>query len=312
MGNGRPRMPEMSRSSRSSRWESRSAEECLAVARRVRAGDREAYRDMVEANLGLAFSFARKYEGLGVDYEDLVQAGNEGLIEAVERFDPERGYKFSTYAGWWVLKGIKRALSNEGRTIRLPTQITDLATRIRRAEENLIAEGCCEPSEEEVAARVGVSKKKLRSVREATLTTTSVDAPVEVNTAASRSGSEEEGGLKKGESMGCESAGQEMAGALGYEWKAELEAALGKLSAREALMVAQRYGLGGRDAHTLREIAAVAGISQERTRQIIKKALYGIRTGRHASPLRSALDTGALEEGNTNGDAVSVDEVLAS
>jgi len=254
-------------------WEERD------LARRVQQGDKRARRRLIEKNLRLVVSVAKKYRGRGVGFEDLIQEGNSGLIRSVEKFDPEMGYRFSTYATWWIRQAVSRAVADQARSVRLPAHVVDSVHRLRRAEARLSAELGREAAEGEVAERLGLKVSEVRRLRE-------LNQPIgSINT---RLGGEEEA-AEWGDLIADELSGEEYREAELEPWHPSLHSALEALPEREARILTLRHGLDGGGTHTLREVSEALGISQERTRQVEIKALRTIRTGRHSSLLRRAL-----------------------
>ena len=248
------------------------------LGRRVGAGDREARRMLIEHNLRLVVSIAKKYRGRGVAFEDLIQEGNAGLIKAVERFDPELGNRFSTYATWWIRQAITRAIADHARAVRLPAHVVDAIFRLRRAENGLSTELGRDPSEEELAERLGVDASEVRRLRQ-------VGQPIASTNA--RVGAEES--AEMGELLPDERAGEDYARIEVGRWEGALREAVASLPEREARILEMRHGLEGGKVRTLREVSEALGISQERARQVEIKALRTIRTGRYAGALRRAL-----------------------
>ena len=248
------------------------------LGRRVGAGDREARRMLIEHNLRLVVSIAKKYRGRGVAFEDLIQEGNAGLIKAVERFDPELGNRFSTYATWWIRQAVTRAIADHARAVRLPAHVVDAIFRLRRAENGLSMELGRDPSEEELAERLGVDASEVRRLRQ-------VGQPIASTNA--RIGAEE--GAEMGELLPDERAGEDYTRIEVGRWEGALREAVASLPEREARILEMRHGLEGSKVRTLREVSEALGISQERARQVEIKALRTIRTGRYAGALRRAL-----------------------
>jgi RNA polymerase primary sigma factor len=254
------------------------ADEEKDLSRRARGGDMRARRKLIESNLRLVISIAKKYRGRGVFFEDLIQEGNAGLIRAVEKFDPEMGNRFSTYATWWIRQAITRAVADHARTVRLPAHVVDAIYRLRRAENALSIEFGREATEEELVERLGVKPEEARRLRE-------VGQPISSTNA--RINSEESSEV--GELLPDERSGDDYARVEAGQWELTLVEAVRSLPEREARIIEMRHGLDGGETRTLREVSEELGISQERARQVEIKALRTIRTGRYASTLRHAL-----------------------
>jgi len=254
------------------------ADEEKDLSRRARGGDMRARQRLIECNLRLVISIAKKYRGRGVLFEDLIQEGNAGLIRAVEKFDPEMGNRFSTYATWWIRQAVTRSVADHARTVRLPAHVVDAVYRLRRAENALSSELGREATEEEVVERLGVKPEEARRLREVSQPVSSINA---------RINSEE--GSEVGELLPDERSGDDYDRVEAGQWELTLVEAVRSLPEREARIIQMRHGLDGGDTRTLREVSEELGISQERARQVEIKALRTIRTGRYASTLRHAL-----------------------
>jgi RNA polymerase primary sigma factor len=248
------------------------------LSRRAHGGDREARKRLIESNLRLVISIAKKYRGRGVPFEDLIQEGNAGLIKAVEKFDPEMGNRFSTYATWWIRQAVTRAIADQARTVRLPAHVVDSLYRLRRAESSLSVELGRDATEEELAQRLGKGPEEARRLREVGQTISSINA---------RLGDEE--GSEVGDLLPDERSGDDYVRVEVGQWEQTLVEAVRSLPEREAKVLEMRHGLDGSETRTLREVSEELGISQERARQVEIKALRTIRTGRYASTLQRAL-----------------------
>src|SRR3712207_1369533 len=257
------------------------AQEEKDLSRRAHAGDGKARQRLIESNLRLVISIAKKYRGRGVPFEDLIQEGNGGLIRAVEKFDPEMGNRFSTYATWWIRQAVTRAIADHARTVRLPAHVVDSLYRLRRAENSLSIELGRDATEQELAERLGTKLEEARRLREVGQPISSINA--RIGTASDDDASE------MGDLLSDERSGDDYARVEVGQWEQTLVEAVRSLPEREAKVLEMRRGLDGGSNRTLREVSEVLGISQERARQVEIKALRTIRTGRYASTLRRAL-----------------------
>jgi RNA polymerase primary sigma factor len=231
----------------------------VELGRRTRAGDPEARRRLIEKNLRLAVSVAKKYRGQGLPFEDLIQEGNIGLMKAVDKFDPEMGNRFSTYATWWIRQSIQRAVGDKGREIRLPAHMNEKLRKVRKTQGELVAELHREPTTEETADRLGWEEGKVRSVLEAIPDISSLDQPLGPEAGAHRIGDfveeQESEGIGPGESL-------------------LLKEAVGKLPERERDVLVNRYGLGKGTKATVGELSAKLGISEKTVIRVQRRAEF--------------------------------------
>jgi RNA polymerase primary sigma factor len=257
------------------RWPLLTAEEEVELAKRIERGDKEAKDRMINSNLRLVVSIAKRYQGHGLSLLDLIQEGIIGLIRAVEKFDWRRGFKFSTYATWWIRQAVQRGVANKSRTIRIPVHIAEREQRIARAERELSTRLGRPPTEEEVAKRARLPLKQLREVRQAARAVTSLDRPI---------GGENEGAL--GDLFASEQAPPEEEIGVSLEQDV-LRRAVAALPEREQAVLKLRYGLNGdRDPASLESIGRELGITRERVRQIEAKALEQLAVNREVEALK--------------------------
>ena len=243
-------------------------EEEIALARRIKKGDEQAREHMIKANLRLVVKIARDYEGLGLPLLDLINEGNIGLMKGVERFNPAKGAKLSTYASWWIKQAIKRALANQSKTIRLPVHVVDKVADIRRTEMKLREVFDREPTDDEVAAELDIDTRRLRQYREAAKAPVSLEAPLGVG---------EEDSDHVSEVVADTNAAAPFDHVLQENDSALLKEVFQSLSPREKSILAMRYGLEDDTPRTLEEIGGEFGVTRERIRQIQNEALKKLR-----------------------------------
>jgi RNA polymerase primary sigma factor len=250
-----------------------SPEEEYRVAQRAARGDPQARERFITSNLRLVVSIAAQYRDLGVPLLDLIQEGNIGLITAVERFDPSRGYKFSTYATWWIRQAIMRSLVKHLRMIAVPDYLVSLLHKITQLEERYLQERGDLPSSEELAAEIGVSPEILQRLLQVRPFTPSLDTPI---------GEEEDETLLEGVATDRGAPERETLRAMQRE---RLEQALAELDARERRVLVLRYGLEDNHPRTLVEIGMALNLSRERVRQLEELALSKLRQSEHLREL---------------------------
>ena len=247
-----------------------SREEEVALAERVMAGDQEARAHMIKANLRLVIKIAKDYSGYGLPLSDLISEGNIGLMTAVDRYDPEKGAKLSSYASWWIKQSVKRALANQGKTIRLPVHAVEKIARVRRITSLMTEALGREPTNEELSQETGIPLKKLSMIRQAAQRPTSLDAPLNETEQTSF-----------GDVIGDESALDPLEALTSSNLHEQLDDLLGLLDERETKIINSRFGLNGKKPMNLEEVGREFGVTRERIRQLQNKALEKMRYALH-------------------------------
>ena len=255
-----------------------SADEEVKLAHRIAEGDQSAKNELVEANLRLVVSLARHYQGCGLSYQDLIQEGNIGLIKAAEKFDISKGFRFSTYASWWIKQALSRAIADQSRTIRIPVHMTENINKFKKTERELLNQLNREPKIKEIADAMGISEKQAKEIQSYIVEPTSLDIQVGDDDDTTIGSFIEDTHFVNPESAYIKESNGDVVNTV-----------LDTLSDREANILRLRFGIGGKKAMTLEEVGKEYGLTRERIRQIEAKALRKLRHPSRANILKECM-----------------------
>lgn len=255
-----------------------SADEEVKLAHRIAEGDQSAKNELVEANLRLVVSLARHYQGCGLSYQDLIQEGNIGLIKAAEKFDVSKGFRFSTYASWWIKQALSRAIADQSRTIRIPVHMIENINKFKKTERELLNQLNRKPKIKEIADAMGISEKQAKEIQSYIVEPTSLDIQVGDDDDTTIGSFIEDTHFVNPESAYIKEFNGDVVNAV-----------LDTLSDREANILRLRFGIGGKKAMTLEEVGKEYGLTRERIRQIEAKALRKLRHPSRANILKECM-----------------------